>query len=157
MNHINYNQPDDYIVSATIGAFVLESLTVGMYNDASDVLRAYIQNSMDSLNEAVATNLISEQEKEIKFKLSNEENSISIVDNGAGIPVKIAPQILLSIGRSEKSFGKNTGFRGIGRLAGIGFCDELTFETSAKDNQQMCRVSFNCKNIRASFDPKKHF
>ena len=121
MQNINYNHPEDYIFAASIGAFVLESLTVGMYNDAGDVLRGYVQNSMDSLNEAVVTNLITDSEKEIRLILSKDENNISIVDCGVGISTKKAPQTLLSIGQSGKCFGKDTGFRGIGRLAGIGF------------------------------------
>ena len=129
MEILNYNQPEDYTVTASLGGFVLESLTVGMYSEAYDVLRAYIQNSMDSLNEAVSAELNSELEKKIEILLSNEEKNLSIVDYGTGILAKSAPQTLLSIGRSDKNIGKQTGFRGIGRLAGIGFCDQLIFET----------------------------
>ena len=37
----------------SVGKFTLESLTTGMYSDARIVYREYIQNSVDSLENAV--------------------------------------------------------------------------------------------------------
>ena len=38
--------------------------------------------------------------------------------------------VLTSIGNSKKTSEFDRGFRGIGRLAGLGYCDELLFSTS---------------------------
>ena len=40
-------------MNVEIGKYTLESLTTGMYSDPKIVYREYIQNSVDSLEEAV--------------------------------------------------------------------------------------------------------
>ena len=41
-----------------IGKFTLESLTTGMYSEPESCYREYIQNSVDSLDSALAENLM---------------------------------------------------------------------------------------------------
>lgn len=41
-----------------VGKYTLESLTTGMYSDPKIVYREYIQNSVDSLENAVSLGLI---------------------------------------------------------------------------------------------------
>ncbi|PJA48010.1 MAG: hypothetical protein CO171_08370, partial [Syntrophobacterales bacterium CG_4_9_14_3_um_filter_49_8] len=42
-----------------IGAFVLETLTTGMYTNPLDTLREYVQNSFDAIREAERSGLLS--------------------------------------------------------------------------------------------------
>lgn len=114
-----------------IGKHTLESLTTGMYADPYVVFREYIQNAVDAIDEAVRQNLLLENEGEITICLSPAERSIVISDNGAGIRSDEAEQTLISIGNSKKTSEQERGFRGIGRLAALGYCSKLTFETSA--------------------------
>ena len=149
MNSINQN--DHNTASPYFGANVLETLTFGMYSDARDTLREYIQNAMDSLNEAERINLISNSEKCVKIHLNESSNSIVISDCGTGISSGTAFQTLLGVGDSGKNLGKDAGFRGIGRLAGIAYCKKLTFETTKMGEPTLSRLEIDCENIRKYF------
>ena len=52
------------------GAFVLESLTLGMYGESHNALREYIQNGFDSLRTAVRDRLIRSDEARIEVTLA---------------------------------------------------------------------------------------
>ena len=82
-----------------------------------------------------------------------DRSSLTIRDNGAGIPLKSAVQILTNIGASTKSHTTEAGFRGIGRLAGIGFTESLTFITKAKDEKSETVVEFNSALMRELMSP----
>ena len=47
----------------------------------------------------------------------------------------------------------DAGFRGIGRLAGIAFCDALKFRTSAKGESKATVLEFDCVGIRKAISP----
>ena len=68
-----------------VGKFTLESLTTGMYSDPRIVYREYIQNSVDSIENAVAEGLMSNEDAYIKVFIDAENGCISIIDNGKGI------------------------------------------------------------------------
>ena len=114
-----------------VGKFTLESLTTGMYSDPRIVYREYIQNSVDSIENAVADGILTDEEAQIKVLVDAENGCISIIDNGKGISSANAANVLLSIGKSTKRQEANRGFRGIGRLGGLSYCARLTFITSA--------------------------
>lgn len=141
--------------SSSIGAFVLDTLTVGMYTDARDAVREYIQNALDGIRLAASQGLIEGDGGTITLWQSPALDQLVISDNGAGIAGASAPSTLLSIGKSLKKIGENAGFRGIGRLAGIAYCDTLIFETSYAGEDAGTRVEFDCAELRSNFDPNK--
>lgn len=136
-----------------VGKYTLESLTTGMYADPKIIYREYIQNSVDSLETAVRQDVIEKQSMRIDIILNAEESSIMIRDNGVGIPSKTAVSTLLNIGHSEKRHTSNRGFRGIGRLGGMSYCDRLVFTTSAENEPLKTKVSFDCKKLRELLIP----
>lgn len=113
-----------------IGKDVIESLTLGMYEDCRFIYREYIQNSADAIDKAVAEGLISHQEGNIYVEIDPDKRFISIHDTATGISSHEVLDVLRNIARSQKKRGKDKGFRGIGRLGGLGYCSKLTFETS---------------------------
>lgn len=113
-----------------IGKDVIESLTLGMYEDCRFIYREYIQNSADQVDKAVAEGLINAGEDEIHITISPEERCIIIEDNATGISTDKVIPILRNIAHSTKKRGEDKGFRGIGRLGGLGYCSKLIFETS---------------------------
>jgi molecular chaperone HtpG len=115
-----------------IGKDVIESLTMGMYDDSKFIFREYIQNSADQIDKGIAQKLLSIDEGEIFIFIDEEKKQISIEDNATGIESKQVRSILSNIAQSTKVRGVHKGFRGIGRLGGLGYCDTLTFETSFK-------------------------
>jgi len=113
------------------GKFLLEILTKGMYSNPMHVYREYIQNSTDSIDKAIKENILNETEAVIQIEIDSANKGIRIYDNGCGISVEKARETLLSIGYSDKNGVDERGFRGIGRLAGLAYAEEVQFITSA--------------------------
>ena len=63
----------------------------------------------------------------IDILVDKAARSITIRDNGAEIEKSKAQATLLNIGSSSKRHSKNRGFRGIGRLGGMSYCNTLMF------------------------------
>ena len=131
-----------------VGKFTLESLTTGMYSDPKIVYREFIQNSVDSLEEAARIGLVENLGMRIDIIVDEENSYISVRDNGTGISDEIAISTLMNIGSSKKKHSNNRGFRGIGRLGGMSYCDTLVFSTSVSGEKTKTIVSFDCKKLR---------
>ncbi|HHW11262.1 MAG TPA: hypothetical protein GXX29_15005 [Firmicutes bacterium] len=138
-----------------IGAFVLEILSNGMYKEPFDALREYVQNSLDSIRDAEERGVISEHSGRIEVELEPEKRSLIVRDNGLGIPSSVAFQKLLDVGVSTKSLGRHAGFRGIGRLAGIAYCDTLVFRTSYAGENKCSTLAMNCSEMRQAIRPDR--
>ena len=132
----------------TIGKFTLETLTSGMYDRPKDIFREYIQNAVDSIDVAISQKLVTKEKSQIAIKIIKDERRIKISDNGTGISNENATRYLLDIGRSPKRFTNARGFRGIGRLAGLAYCEKLTFETTAFDDDKRTIIEFDAKTLR---------
>lgn len=135
-----------------IGAFVIESLTLGMYGESRNAIREYVQNGFDALRHAIREGLIAAGDARIDVEL--DVNGVTIRDNGGGLRTENAADVLTAIGASNKSYRQDAGFRGIGRLAGIVFCDELVFTTKAKGQTRGSRVLFKAKLLRERLSPE---
>jgi len=136
-----------------IGAFVLETLTTGMYTNPLDTLREYIQNSSDSIRKAEQSKLLRDGEGRVEIRIFPKERRLVMRDNGMGIPADVAADRLVNIGMSEKDIGTDAGFRGIGRLAGIAYCSTLTFRTTASGESDVTVVSIDCGRVREAISP----
>ncbi|MDM8237352.1 ATP-binding protein [[Ruminococcus] torques] len=136
-----------------VGKYTLESLTTGMYSDPKIIYREYIQNSVDSLENALEQHLIEPQSMRIDIIVDEENSYISIRDNGTGIPYNKAVNTLMNIGSSAKRHTNNRGFRGIGRLGGMSYCDNLIFSTSAEGENKKTIIEFDCKKLRQILVP----
>lgn len=130
-----------------IGKHTLESLTSGMYADPYVVFREYIQNSVDSVDEAVRVGVLLRGAEQIVVKLVPTEQQIVISDNGLGIPSAEAEKTLISIGNSQKSSENSRGFRGIGRLSALSYCKRLTFTTSFKGENVATQVTIDAAKL----------
>lgn len=120
----------DKTATPLIGKDVIESLTIGMYEDSKFIYREYIQNSADQIDKAIRDGLLKQNEGEIHITINPEKQLITIEDNATGIPQSQVLSILQNIAQSTKQRGVDKGFRGIGRLGGLGYCEKLIFETS---------------------------
>lgn len=131
-----------------IDKFTLESLTTGMYNNPEIVYREYIQNAVDSFDNAVSQNLMRFDDCRIEIIVDGDRQEISIKDNGTGIAKEFAVKTLLDIGSSTKTHISNRGFRGIGRLGGLSYCKKLSFCTSAQNELEKTLVTFDCAKLK---------
>lgn len=139
-----------------VGKYTLESLTTGMYSDPKIVYREYIQNSVDSLEHAVSLGMLEQHGMRIDIIVNADESYISIKDNGTGISAAEAAQTLMNVGSSKKRNANNRGFRGIGRLGGMSYCNTLVFTTSAENEKVKTVVSFDCKKLRHLLVPGEY-
>ena len=139
-----------------IGKHTLESLTTGMYADPYVVFREYIQNAADAIDNAVRQSLLTSDSAKIVIHLSPAEKSIIISDNGTGIRADEAEQTLISIGNSKKTSEFDRGFRGIGRLAALGYCSKLTFETSAMSETTGTKIVIDSRKLSLLLTSKEN-
>jgi hypothetical protein len=135
------------------GMYLLETLTAGMYNEPLAIYREYIQNSVDSID------LMSKKDN-LKFNVNIEldpfEKKIIISDNGSGLSVNTAEEVLCTLGSSNKRNSNLRGFRGIGRLGGIAFSNNTIFRTKAKGEIVESIQEWDCQKLRKYLaDPKK--
>lgn len=144
------------MLDISVGKYTLESLTTGMYSDARIVYREYIQNSVDSLEIALSKGILDENDMRINIILDSDNSSISISDNGIGVSAKEASKVLVSIGNSTKHNQNSRGFRGIGRLGGMSYCERLVFKTSAYNEETKTIITFDCKKLKQLLIPDKN-
>lgn len=140
------------LTSPVIGKNVIESLTEGMYEDSRFIFREYIQNSADAIDKAIVEGLLKYGDGEIHITIDPHLKTITFYDNGTGIPSSKVAEILGDIASSTKEIGKDKGFRGIGRLGGLGYCEKLTFETSFKGEAVKSLFSWNASELKKSID-----
>lgn len=131
-----------------IGSFLLESITTGMYGERKNAIREYVQNSFDGIQAAIETGVLRRRAGRVTLTLSPDKKELVIYDNGVGLPHRIAVNTLTAVGASRKERGRQAGFRGIGRLAGIAFTRTLRFRTKAAGDEVETIVEFNCEELR---------
>src|SRR5258708_29855438 len=112
------------VADVRVGSFLLDTLTVGMYENPLHCIREYIQNAYDALLDAIASDVTTASDALITVTIggTGKKQSLSIRDNGTGVPSTQIIDRLISVGNSRKSPSKHAGFRGIGRLAGLAYC-----------------------------------
>jgi len=149
---INGRKPTNVI----IGKQIIEIVTSGMYSNPLMALREYIQNSVDSIDEAENVGLIGSRKGMIDVELDGNTRTIRIMDNGVGVKTSSVEQILCSIGHSTKPTNISRGFRGIGRLGGLGYCEKLVFETRHAKEKIVSTVTWDCRKLRKVINESKN-
>lgn len=138
-----------------IGKYTLESLTSGMYLSPLDLYREYVQNAADSIDSALLSGLVSKKDTQIVITVNSTEKRITIEDNGIGISSSEAVATLVDIGNSKKDYKRSRGFRGIGRLSGLGYCRKLSFSTTSVGENIETTVSYDCELLQKLLLPKE--
>ncbi|MEM7369422.1 MAG: ATP-binding protein [Bacteroidota bacterium] len=138
-----------------IGKNVIEILTLGMYEDPRFIFREYVQNAADQIDTAVEEKILDKKsDGEINIIIDKENRLISIKDNATGIQNENVLNFLGDVANSQKDREKRKGFRGIGRLGGLGYCEKLVFETSYKGEPFKNIITLNAKQLRQIIDNK---
>lgn len=139
-----------------IGKDVIEALTLGMYEDSKFIYREYIQNAADQIDKAVKVGLLPSKERgNIYITIDKRSRSIKIYDDATGIETHKVDEILRNIAQSTKEIGVDKGFRGIGRLGGLGYCDELIFTTSFKGEDKKSIMIWDAKDLKQIINDRK--
>ena len=137
-----------------IGKYTLESLTSGLYVSPLDLYREYIQNAADSIDEAIESEIIENSAAVIHISINSERGEISILDNGTGVSTNMVLSRLIDIGNSQKRHTSNRGFRGIGRLSGLGYCQKLGFKTSAIGEHVASEIEYDSESLQKLLSPQ---
>jgi len=135
-------------VSGKLGKQILDVITSGMYSDPRMSIREFIQNSADSIDIAESTGVIDHDDGKIVIMVDGKNRCITIEDNGLGVAESDVDERLGSLGCSSKLGGGQRGFRGIGRLAGLAYCDFLQFETRQSAKEPVCVVEWSGRSLR---------
>ena len=141
--------PESKVNKPVIGRQLFDIITSGMYDNPLMVYREYIQNAVDSIDLAVEEGILPLDDARISITLRGPERSIVVEDNGKGLSNDTAHGILTNLGCSPKEGTSQRGFRGIGRLGGLAYCDELVFETRSTADEFISVVRWNRKQFDA--------
>ena len=142
----NRQEPSDVV----IGKDILELVSTAMYVDPMTVYREYIQNSADAVDAARATGLLSVAAPgRVDISTDVGTRTVIIRDNGCGLPAKIFGRTLTALGGSAKRGSLARGFRGVGRLAGLAYAQELVFRSRAAGEDKISELRWDCRQLKA--------
>lgn len=137
--------PSAYDGPVLIGKDILELLSSSMYVNPLTIYREYVQNAADSIDVAVELGELSSiSEGRIDIVLDHIQRRALIRDNGVGLNEDEFAERMTSFGASNKRGTSARGFRGVGRLSGLGYCQELIFRSRAKGTNRAIEVKWDC-------------
>lgn len=128
-----------------VGKDVLELLSTAMYVDPLTIYREYIQNAADAIDQARRGGL---DAGAIEIRIDAAARSVSIRDDGAGIPAGDFRRVLTAVGASTKRGTQARGFRGVGRLSGLAYARSLTFLSRADGEDRVSTMTWDCQALR---------
>ena len=132
-----------------VGKDILELLSSSMYVNPLVIYREYIQNASDAIDDAAESGLLScINEGKIEISLDHINRRALIRDNGIGIPNNHFLSRMLSFGASTKRGTDARGFRGVGRLAGLGYVQSLVFRTRAVCDSDVMEVTWDMHTVK---------
>ncbi|MCY4260951.1 MAG: ATP-binding protein [Rhodobacteraceae bacterium] len=132
-----------------VGKGVLELLSSAMYVNPLSIFREYVQNAVDAIDDAVsAGHLSSSREGRIAITLDQATRRVQLRDNGIGLANQDFAATMLTFGDSSKRGSDARGFRGIGRLAGLGYGQQLIFRSRSVGDAMVMEVTWDCLTIK---------
>lgn len=147
--HTGVNTATRPRADVAVGKDVLELLSTAMYAEPLAVVREYIQNAADSIDAAFDAGLLgSERPGRIDVEIDPLGRELRIRDNGIGVSASSVEPVLLSFGASAKRGTKARGFRGVGRLGGLGYAQRVLFRTRAAGDDSVVQVSWDCRVLK---------
>lgn len=134
-----------------VGKDVLELLSTAMYVEPLTIYREYLQNAADAIDDARCAGRSAGR---IDISIDPSARSISIRDDGMGIPSDQFIAVITAIGASRKRGTSARGFRGVGRLSGLGCARSVVFRTRASGEDVVSRIVWDCQALRGALkDP----
>ena len=125
-----------------LGGELLRLVTAGMYDSPLVLYREYVQNAADAIAAQGSS------AGSVRITVDPLNSRITILDYGTGLSSGEAVRRLIDVGRSPKDRLIDRGFRGIGRLSGLAFAEELHFTTRTCGDTPPTRVSWNARTLR---------
>lgn len=142
------SRPRPITEQVVVGKDVLDLLAGAMYADPLTVFREYVQNAADAIDLARAQDLEPGEGFGVEITLDRATRTILVRDNGASIPADEFVSRLTAIGASQKRGKVLRGFRGVGRLSGLGYCQELLFRGRAEGDAKVTELRWDGRRLR---------
>ncbi len=134
-----------------VGKDILELISSAMYVDPITIYREYLQNAADSIDAAKTQGLFTDgQRGRVDIFIDPETRTVRIRDNGCGIAPTDFARRLTAIGASAKRGTQARGFRGVGRLAGLGYAQEVVFRSRSPGEPSVSELRWDCRKLKTS-------
>lgn len=130
-----------------IGKDILELLSSSMYIDPMTIYREYLQNAADAIDQATTDGVL-DSPGSVSITIDHVDRRVTIRDNGCGIPEDEFATRMTAFGASTKRGTSARGFRGVGRLAGIGYCQELVFRSRQRGDLPVEELRWDCRRLK---------
>jgi molecular chaperone HtpG len=135
----------------SIGKDVLELVSSAMYVDPMTIYREYVQNAADAIDEARELGILDKDAPGcVDISIDSAARTVRLRDNGTGVPSEHFARRLTSLGASPKRSLSSRGFRGVGRLAGLAYCQELIFRSRAKGEREVSELRWDCRRLKSA-------
>lgn len=140
------------LADVLVGKDVLELVSSAMYVDPMTVYREYVQNAADAADAARAAGWLSADERgRVEVEIDRATRTVRIRDNGCGLRFADFGRKLTALGGSTKRGTPARGFRGVGRLAGLGYAQELIFRSRVPGEAKVSELRWDCRRLKAAF------
>jgi molecular chaperone HtpG len=149
---IKWSRPEQPLL---VGKDILELLSTSMYVDPMSMYREYIQNSADAVDLAQSAGLL-HVPGSVEIRIDQAKRTVFIRDNGSGLAKEQFVQQLTALGGSKKRGTRARGFRGVGRLAGLAFCQELIFRSRQDGEGTIHEIRWDSREVRSLLRSADH-
>ena len=153
----NKSKKSSSATNIIVGKDLIDVFSSATYLNPLAIYREYIQNAVDSIDNAVSTETLQNRlNGKIELNIDRAAREVTICDNGIGIEKDLFFNRLTSFGNSIKRATNARGFRGIGRLAGLGYCQELIFRTKSSNSNSISELSWDCVKLKQLLSDNKY-
>ncbi len=128
----------------SVGSDLLASLSIGLYEHPLTLYRELIQNAADAY-ETLENTTQTRSSRRVDIAIDTQNRSLSVKDYALGLNPQELQQKMLTLGQSAKH--NLRGFRGIGRLAGLGLCKSLCFRSRTKATEPVTAITFDAETF----------
>jgi molecular chaperone HtpG len=129
-------------------------LSEDLYPKKLEIVREYIQNASDALDDYRRIAEFLDDRSEPQIKISIQGRSLLVFDTGTGMDIEEMRK-LKRIAYSEKRLGEEAGYKGIGRLAGIAVADKLKSSSTSYGDAKLYHFEFRAAEMRHDVSSKK--
>lgn len=148
----------------SVGASIISIITESLYDKPLVVFREYVQNSLDAFSMIGNSGKDDIVDITVQRRANQNNNDVTtgapidifFLDNGSGVAKDDFKTKMISIAKSPKQKTVHIGYKGIGRLSGISYCQRLTFVNILSYNDENYQIySIDCKQFRDKKNTQK--
>jgi len=133
-----------------IGNDLLELVSSAMYVDPMSIFREYVQNAADAIEQARRTGTLDQDAPgKVDIEIDGKTRSVRIRDNGVGLSGEAFVKRLTALGASAKRGTDARGFRGVGRLAGLAYAQDLLFRSRSTKGEPVRELCWDGRTLKA--------